>query len=284
MNITAAIGRRSRVFASAFTVTLSAAAVAARYVIPPRFSVAFLFLVPVSFATWFLSWETGSLIALAATLFLFYFDRKSTDAVAACWSGFMTLTVTGTFIYIFTELRDVYARLVDSSRRDPLTGLLNGRAFREMMTIEINRMSRYRRPLTIAYLDVDDFKNINDRYGHLAGDEFLREVARQMTRRLRVIDCLARVGGDEFAIVLPETDQGAAQLVFSELHRAIRHLSAGNPSATTVSIGAVTFMAAIPADTMIAMADRAMYEIKQSGKNNIGVTTAAIGQQQARTR
>jgi diguanylate cyclase (GGDEF)-like protein len=268
VNITAAIGRRSRVFASVATIALMAAAVAFRYAIPPRFSVAFVFLLPISFATWFLSWRAGSVIAVAGAVLLFYFDLTVTDAAGAYWNGFINVTVGAIFIYIFAELRTLYARQVELSRRDPLTGLLNRRAFTEMVTLEVHRMARHRRPLTIAYVDVDNFKNINDHYGHVAGDEFLRGLGRQMAARLRVTDCLARVGGDEFAIALPETEQQAARLVLGEIHRALQDFCRGHDSAATVSAGAVTFTSAMAAETMIAMADRAMYKIKQTGKNN----------------
>jgi diguanylate cyclase (GGDEF)-like protein len=271
VNITGAIGRRSRLFVSLFTLALMVVAVAARYLIPPRFSVAFIFLLPISFGTWFLSWTAGSVIAVAGAVFLFYFDLKFTNAGAAgaYWNGFINLIVAGTFIYIFAELRALYTRQIDLSRRDPLTGLLNRRAFMEMVAIETHRMARNHRPLTIAYVDVDDFKIINDRYGHAAGDEFLRGLGHHMAARLRVTDCLARVGGDEFAILLPETDQEAARFVLSEIHDAVLRFSGRHHCAAAVSVGAVTFTSAASADAMIAMADSAMYTVKHNGKNNV---------------
>jgi diguanylate cyclase (GGDEF)-like protein len=276
VNISEAIGRRSRVFVCGLALALIAVAVAARYLIPPRFSVAFIFLLPVSFATWFISWAAGAVIAVAGALFLLYFDLRFTNAGAAgaCWNAFINLTVGGTFIYIFAELRALYSREIDLSRRDPLTGLLNRRGFMETVVTETHRMARHRRPLTIAYVDVDNFKLINDRYGHEAGDEFLTGLGRNMAARLRITDCLARVGGDEFAILLPETDEAAARRVVGEIHQALRRFSSGHNAAATVSVGAVTFASALTADAMIAMADRAMYAIKQNGKNNVAFKLA----------
>jgi diguanylate cyclase (GGDEF)-like protein len=271
VNISEAIGRRSRVFVSVVTLALTGVAITARYFVPPRFSVAFVFLVPISFATWFLSWVAGSMIALAGALFLFYFDLRFTDSglAGARWNGFINVVVATTFIYIFAELRALYMRQIDLSRRDPLTGQLNRRAFIEMVVLESHRMARHRRPLTIAYVDVDDFKLINDRYGHAAGDEFLRGLGRNIATRLRITDCLARVGGDEFAILLPETDEAAARRVMGEIHNALRHFSSSYTAAATVSVGAVTFASASSAEAMLAMADGAMYAIKQAGKNNV---------------
>jgi diguanylate cyclase (GGDEF)-like protein len=271
VNITAAIGQRSRLFISLSTFALMAVALAARYLVPPRFSVAFIFLLPISFATWFLSWLPGAVLALGGAVFLFYFDLKFTDngAAGAYWNGFINLIVAATFIYIFAELRALYTRQLELSRRDPLTGLHNRRAFMEVAAIERHRMARHRRPLTLAYVDVDNFKLINDEYGHVAGDEFLRGLAQHMAARLRVTDCLARVGGDEFAILLPETDQAAARRVLGEIHQALRRFCGRYHSAATVSAGAVTFTSALPTEAMIAMADRAMYAIKRNGKNKV---------------
>jgi predicted signal transduction protein with EAL and GGDEF domain len=214
VNISEAIGRRSRAFISGLALALMAVAIGARYLVPPRFSVAFIFLLPVSFATWFLSWAAGAVIAVAGALFLFYFDVRFTDAAAASWNAFINLVVGGTFVYIFAELRALYSREINLSRRDPLTGLLNRRGFMEAVITETHRMVRHRRPLTIAYIDVDNFKLMNDRYGHEAGDEFLTGLGRNMAARLRITDCLARVGGDEFAILLPETDEAAARRAY----------------------------------------------------------------------
>jgi diguanylate cyclase (GGDEF)-like protein len=276
VNISEAIGRRSRAFVSALATALIGGAVAARYVVPARFSVAFVFLLPISFATWFLSWPVGAAIAAAGAVFLFYFDLKfgSAGAAGAWWNGFINLTVGSLFIFIFAELRSLYLKQIELSRRDPLTGLLNRRAFLEMVDIETRRMARHRHPLTIAYVDVDNFKFVNDRYGHAAGDEFLQHLARNMSARLRGTDFLARVGGDEFAILLPETDEPAARHVLGDIHQALPRFSFDRDSAVTVSAGAVTFSATLAADEMIALADRAMYTVKRNGKNDVAFRLA----------
>jgi len=271
VNIAAAIGRRSRLFVSLFTLVLLGMAMAARFLVPPRFNVAFIFLLPISFATWFISWAAGCVIAVAGVVFLFYFELMFTNGgvAAACWNSLINLLLAATFIYIFAELRALYLKQIDLSRRDSLTGLLNRRGFMEMLVIENHRMARHHRPLTISYVDVDNFKHINDRYGHAAGDEFLVSIGHHMGKRLRTTDYLARVGGDEFALLLPETDQAGARLVLGEITHAVRRFTAANEHPTTVSVGAVTFMSASSAETMIAMADQVMYKVKQNGKNNV---------------
>jgi len=272
VNITDAIGRRSRAVAHGITVLLVGLAVTCRYFVPPLFSVAFVFLLPMSFATWFLSWVAGAVIAAAGAVFLFYFDLRLTPAAGpavAYWNGAINVVVPAVFIYIFTELRSLYCKQLKLSRHDVLTALLNRRAFIEAVTAENRRMSRHARPLTIAYVDLDNFKHINDTFGHAAGDDFLIQVSQQISRRLRATDCLARLGGDEFAILLPETDQAAAQLVLAEIHSSLQQLAADREYKSTASVGAVTFHSPADADKMIAIADEAMYAVKQSGKNKI---------------
>jgi diguanylate cyclase (GGDEF)-like protein len=130
-------------------------------------------------------------------------------------------------------------------------------------------MKRHARPFTIAYVDLDNFKQINDTFGHAAGDQFLRDVSQQISRRLRVTDSLARLGGDEFVVLLPETDQAAAQLVLTDIHKSLQHVVADRDYKSTASVGAVTFHSSGDAEKMIAIADEAMYAVKQSGKNKV---------------
>jgi len=115
------------------------------------------------------------------------------------------------------DLEVVLARSQGASRRlereadaDPLTGLANHRAFHDRLRTEVERAQRYGRPLSLACLDVDGFKDVNDQFGHQAGDKVLREVAARLTTVARSADLVARIGGDEFAILLPETTAEAA--------------------------------------------------------------------------
>jgi diguanylate cyclase (GGDEF)-like protein len=273
LNITAAIERRSRGFVVFCTIALFCAAVMFRYLVPPQFSVSFLFLLPISFATWFLSWRAGSIVAALGTILLLYFDLDFAHLgrAGAYWNAFINAVVAGTFIYIFSELQALYRRQIDLSRRDPLTGLLNRCAFRELLTIETKRIARHRRPITLAYIDLDNFKSINDQYGHTAGDQLLVAVGQQIARRLRATDSLARLGGDELGILLPETDEAAARLVLNDVRKSLMLYGAvEHGHDVTFSVGAVTFTSAdfSPA-SMIAMADEAMYTVKKAGKNNV---------------
>jgi len=211
-------------------------------------------------------------VAALGTILLLYFDLNFAHLgrAGAYWNAFINVVVAGTFIYIFSELQALYRRQIDLSRRDPLTGLLNRRGFRELLTVETKRIARHHRPITLAYIDLDNFKSINDQYGHAAGDQLLVAVGQQIARRLRATDSLARLGGDELGILLPETDEAAARLVLNDIRQSLMLHGIEQGRGVTFSVGAVTFISAdfSPA-SMIAMADEAMYTVKKAGKNNV---------------
>jgi diguanylate cyclase (GGDEF)-like protein len=168
------------------------------------------------------------------------------------------------------ELRSAMEREKELARTDPLTGAMNSRAFGELATAELHRARRYERPFTLAYVDIDDFKAVNDRFGHSTGDTLLRLVAETMKQNSRAVDVIARVGGDEFVILLPETGPGPAQVVSRKLQERLLGVVQQNEWPVTFSIGAITFISP-PAtvDEMLRLADRLMYSAKKSGKNQI---------------
>lgn len=158
----------------------------------------------------------------------------------------------------------------ERAKRDPLTGLLNRRGFLEAARQEVERSRRYGRPLTVAYLDCDDFKVVNDRHGHEVGDCLLRRVAAAMREGLRTLDVSARVGGDEFVLLLPET---ATDEVLDTLERLVARLGSelrAQGWAVTFSIGAVTFSRPpLSVEAIVETADRVMYRAKQRGKARV---------------
>ena len=156
------------------------------------------------------------------------------------------------------------------SRTDGLTGLLNGRGFYEAAAVELARSSRYRHPLTIAYVDLDDFKGINDRFGHARGDAVLVAVARALRRACRSTDLVGRLGGDEFVVLFPETGRDAAEAALVKLRPRVQEAGSQGGAPMTASIGSVSF-AVPPADVevLVREADTAMYAAKTSGKDSL---------------
>ncbi len=176
--------------------------------------------------------------------------------------------------YLLEDLRKANEELQELARIDGLTGLLNHRSFRERLDEEISRAERYGTPLACMFVDVDDFKVVNDRYGHLTGDEVLQEIAKRTQQRTRRNDIVARYGGEEFVILLPQTDREGAITQGRRLLETIAEAPyPGLPTddRVTVSIGMALFDDDVVNDgeTLLAEADAALYKAKQRGKNRL---------------
>jgi diguanylate cyclase (GGDEF)-like protein len=175
------------------------------------------------------------------------------------------------------ELRELSERLQGLSATDALTGIANRRTFDERLAVEVARANRYGTPLSLVMVDLDHFKELNDRFGHLAGDEVLKRVAALVDREKRLGDVVARFGGEEFAAILPHTEPRAA-LAWAE---RVRQLIAGTEVRSDA--GALTVTAsfgiagAIPATeqvhALIENADQALYEAKSQGRNRVVAAT-----------
>lgn len=273
LNLTAWLGRRSRLFLSSLAVFGLVFASCARYFSSPELQVTFLYLLPISFATWFLSTLMGCIFALAATIILLALDWLSLHGVyqnLLVWNTGLNLLFFSTVVFIFSEVRALYDREQDLSLHDPLTGLLNNRAFLDKVATENRRLQRHPGSLTMVYIDLDDFKQVNDARGHRAGDILLKSVAQMMINTMRSTDFVARLGGDEFAILLPDTNADVARTVLAKIQERLLQQLREQNYLVTFSIGAVTFTQTQPdpAD-MIYTADHAMYAVKQRGKNGI---------------
>jgi diguanylate cyclase (GGDEF)-like protein len=173
-------------------------------------------------------------------------------------------------VVVLAELHDALARERELARTDMLTGVANRRAFFEQATQEIERSLRYNRPFSVAVLDVDDFKQVNDRFGHGAGDVVLRAVAGAIHLNTRALDLVARLGGDEFGVILPETTAEASEAMVGKLRAVLQQAMREQAHPVTVSIGLVTFDAPpATADELVRRADALMYQVKRTGKNQL---------------
>ena len=188
------------------------------------------------------------------------------------WNTATRLAVFLIVVSLLANLRDSGAAAERLARLDHLTGVSNSRTFFEAIEKEIVRSRRTGRPISLAYIDVDDFKAINDTRGHAGGDQVLQHLAAALDASTRAVDVVGRLGGDEFAILLPETTpEDATRAVKAiEVRVSERAQELGFP--VTFSLGCVTFMRP-PADPdeVIRAADEMMYEAKHGGKNRSNV-------------
>ncbi|GAB4350917.1 MAG: GGDEF domain-containing protein [Gammaproteobacteria bacterium] len=168
------------------------------------------------------------------------------------------------------ELRKNLAKAREAAHRDPLTGLYNRLGYEAFLTQEHQRWKRYKTPLSLVVMDIDFFKKINDSYGHKAGDKVLRAIAGRLQKMTREPDFLARFGGEEFVLVMPETDRQAAFTVAEKLRTAIAGMGftyRGKPVQITVSVGVTEFQGEDAPDDAFVRADQAMYQAKSKGRN-----------------
>jgi diguanylate cyclase (GGDEF)-like protein len=192
------------------------------------------------------------------------------SGAASWWVVTMgTLLVTAALIWTMrAHVELLIGRLYDAARTDPLTKLLNRRGFRELLDLELERARRSRQEITLVAADIDHFKTVNDRSGHQIGDIVLQRITDVLESSRRKIDTVARVGGEEFALILPDTDQAGGLVVAERLRRAVLDEFAGDAVPITISFG----LAAFPghgetAASLIHAADDALYAAKQSGRN-----------------
>jgi diguanylate cyclase (GGDEF)-like protein len=173
-------------------------------------------------------------------------------------------------LLLIWRLRAFHDRERRFARFDHLTGIANRRGFQEVLERELRRHARSAQPLCLAYFDCDDFKSVNDRGGHAEGDRLLRAVAQTLIANVRASDVVGRVGGDEFAILFPETDGEALQPAIEKLRAALAELCARDRWPVTFSMGITTFRNPMPGpDAAVAAADMVMYRAKAGGKNQV---------------
>src|SRR5919106_2024103 len=189
----------------------------------------------------------------------------------------VVLVLLGVILPQRRETPRLYTRLSDASRTDPLTGLLNRRAFEELLDSELERSRRTGRPLAVVVGDVDGLGELNRRLGLPAGDRVLQLTARDMLKWKRRIDSAGRVGGEEFALLLPETDERGAFLLAERLRRAAHRTFGGDPMPVTISLGVASFPEhGDRLDLLMSFATHAMGAAKALGKDRSVVYSADV--------
>jgi diguanylate cyclase (GGDEF)-like protein len=187
------------------------------------------------------------------------------------------------FAHLVDSVRDYSEKLRELSIHDALTGLFNNREFETRFDKEWERSVRYTVPLSFFMSDIDFFKNFNDDFGHQVGDEVLKSVARVFQENIRTSDTAFRYGGEEFCVMLPETNLEKARVVAEKLRRKVEELPAcmaegKETRKITISIGIASFPeCALEKKQLIVLADDALYKAKEKGRNRVEVAEAVNG-------
>ena len=240
----------------------------------PHVSFLTFYLVPVLIATWYAAAWAGMFVLCASVVVWFVPDAISRGPYSHGIIPYWEVTVKFVLLFVIVCLTAAVKRLLDTekrmSRTDYLTGAANRRYFFELAGSEAKRAARYKRPLTLAYVDIDDLKGINDRLGHKAGDRLICLVTETIKKGVRMTDMVARVGGDEFVVMMPETGYDPAQAVIHRIQKELQYVMETNKWPTTFSIGAVTCEGvSCHPEVLMTMADNLMYSAKRAGKNMI---------------
>ncbi|HKA57885.1 MAG TPA: GGDEF domain-containing protein [Gemmatimonadales bacterium] len=240
---------------------------------PPTARLGILYVIPVLLVTWTdgLIWGVVFGVASVALRETVAIDQMPGDTSlawrmgnAAAYVAVLVVAMAG-----LRNLRRSQAQLAQLVIQDPLTNVLNARAFADRLGEELDRNRRYPRPLALLYMDLDNFKIINDTHGHQTGDAVLRLVADATRSSVRHSDIVGRLGGDEFAVLMPETDAHLADAAAKRLVAGLRNVFKGTPN-VTASIGVVSCAATdASTDDLLRRADQAMYDAKKMGKDRV---------------
>jgi diguanylate cyclase (GGDEF)-like protein len=240
----------------------------------PEMTFTLLYLIPISIAAWFSGVNYGIIVGFLCSLLwlhVYIVDSRiiSLDHIIVT-NIVVKLSIFISYAIIVGRLKEVLDREKAIARIDNLTGLANSKAFIDALSGEIDRSMRYQRVISLIYMDVDNFKTVNDSHGHNVGDKALKETAKVLKYVFRASDTAARMGGDEFAVLLPETDNVSAMIAAEKLRGEFQKMAEKNQWPISLSIGVATFTnPPRDGDQIIKLADDLMYAAKRNGKNNI---------------
>ncbi|MBN1540986.1 diguanylate cyclase [candidate division KSB1 bacterium] len=232
------------------------------------------YILPVAFVTWFTNRTFGLLTSLISAVVWLAVDVAAghpySHLFTPIWNTFIRLS----FFLVITALLSALRRTLEHeallARTDNLTGAFNSRFFYELVEQELERFKRYGQIFSLVYIDLDNFKSVNNRFGHVIGDHALRSVVNFVQANTRKTDAVARLGGDEFALLLPQTDLKESQTVVSTLIDGLLQEMQNQQWPITFSVGVVACRKLPPTiEALVNAADELMYTIKRNGKNNI---------------
>lgn len=245
------------------------------YLVGNEITVSLFFLLPIALATWYGSYRNSIMFCVLSTFIWYLVDIGSSghpysNPLALYWNSAIRLGLFVITVQLLIQLKTKLNIEQGLSRTDNLTGAMNGRGFTEEAGKLFELGARHKRTTTIAYLDLDNFKKVNDEFGHGEGDKVLQIVGGILLNSVRKSDVVGRLGGDEFSIVLPETNETGAKSTFLKLKTELADAMKEHNWPIGFSIGVVSFdLPPSKLDEAIRSADALMYHVKRNGKNNI---------------
>ena len=235
-------------------------------------SLSLFYLGPIAIAAWYVGRWPGIGIAALACISWYIADARHqySHPSIPIWNAMVRLEVFLVFALLLTALRDHVLKERQLARTDSLTQLFGQRTFLERLEHDLALAQRRNSAISLVYIDLDDFKTVNDTYGHGEGDQVLRTTGRVLRQAVRRTDTAARLGGDEFALILPDTNSDGAHEVIRNLRKLLEEAFLATGFKVTCSIGVVTYLdATLSPERVIAVADELMYQVKRGGKASV---------------
>lgn len=269
------ISLKNKILYFALGLVLSISLTIIRYITGPEFQIDQFYVIPIIIVTWYAGRSAGIIISTLSILFWIVFDfftlKSLASGLAPGLNQIFRLLIFVLIIQLIHKTQELISNLQEMSETDPLTRINNRRSFMIAANRELDRAKRYQRLLTLIYIDLDNFKTVNDTLGHAVGDKLLIMVATILNNLTRRTDYTARMGGDEFCLLLTETDLEKSLIVYHKIERKIMEAMQQNNWPVTLSAGIVSFIDQPESvHEMIKITDAVMYDIKHSGKNNVG--------------
>jgi diguanylate cyclase (GGDEF)-like protein len=236
------------------------------------------YVIPISLSIWVVDRRYGIITSFVSAFVWLGADLASghfySNPLIPIWNTLIRLLFFIIIALLLSALKSALEHEKELARTDYITGAVNSRLFFDLVQTEIDRSQRYEHPFTLVYFDLDNFKTVNDQFGHLTGDQVLRTVVSYAQKHLRKVDVIARLGGDEFALLLPETSQESARVILAKLQNGLLEEMRHNNWPITFSAGVLTcYVAPLKTDELVKMADDLMYSVKRSSKNAIIYST-----------
>lgn len=230
------------------------------------------YIVPIMISAWYVGRYAGIILSLFGGMVFFYARMFAGEIFShplfALWNTVVVILFYVVITVILSTLNDNLAREHRLARKDPLTSVVNWRGFEERGGVLLENARANHNALSILYMDLDDFKEINDRFGHESGNRLLKLIARTLQAHVREKDLVARLGGDEFGVILPDTDMDRALEIGNRLRDKLMESINHSDWPVTISMGMATFLdPPEDLDALLRPADELLYRAKEEGKN-----------------